>query len=312
MTIPSRYRVTVLALALVLAAGLLALVVGLRAGPAQAQSSGDTPCVGVLPPGVYDGNVVVPEGELCQILGSEVRGNILVREGGGLFLVSSTVLGDVKGVADDVFIRVADNSTILGNVEVLRNSRLEVWFNTLRGTSPDGAPLGLRGDVKVGENSTLDVLDSTILGNVVGDKARNVQVVSSTVGKNIVHKESTGPVVFICGTTVEEGNIEIEKLQSIFVTVGDEEFCSGFGGGNLVLKGNIKVSENNLISAIIGGIRVDQNSVPEGNIQVFKNTGEGPKTVQNNVVGKNLQCFENSPPFVGGPNFAQKAEGQCF
>jgi hypothetical protein len=311
MTIPNRYRVTVLALAMVLAASLLTLVVvvGLRAGPAQAQSSGDTECAGTLPPGVYDGNVVVPPGASCTLLSVQVKGNILVREGGILTLQFSTVLGDVKAVADGVSIDVEGNNTILGNVVVLRNSDLALLRNGLQGTSPDGAPLGLRGDVRAGQNSTILAADIIILGNVVGDKTSQVVVISSTVGKNIVLKEGTGAGALICGTTVEEGNIEIKKLQSDDLLVGDEELCArNFGGGNLVLKGGIKVSGN----TITGELGVDQNSVPEGNIQVFKNTGEGTKTVQFNEVGKNLQCFENSPPFVGGPNVAQKAAGQCF
>jgi hypothetical protein len=315
MAITNHFRAVITVLALALAAVLLVLV-GLRTEPAQAQSSneGDTECVGTLPPGIYYGNVVVPEGQSCTIQGSEVRGNVLVREGGRLLLQRSTVRGDAKAVADGVIISVADDSTVLGNVEVLRNSFLSVEQNTLRGTSPDGALLGLRGDVKAGENSFLGARDSTILGNVVGDKANRVDIIdfptipgASVVGKNFVHKEGAEGFVRICGTTVEDGNIEIEKLGAHQVFVGDEAFCSGFGRGNTVLKGDIKVWENT-----IRALGVDQNRVPQGNVQVFKNVGEGPKTVQFNTVGKDLQCFENTPPFLGRPNVATKAERQCF
>jgi hypothetical protein len=44
---------------------------------------------------------------------------------------------------------------------------------------------------------------------------------------------------------------------------------------------------------------------------VFKNSGAGTKVVQGNNVAENLQCFENSAPFIGTPNTAQKSEGQC-
>ena len=49
-----------------------------------------------------------------------------------------------------------------------------------------------------------------------------------------------------------------------------------------------------------------------GNMGVLKNSGDGDKQVVGNTVGQNLQCFDNTPPFLGGPNTAGKAEGQCF
>ena len=82
-------------------------------------------------------------------------------------------------------------------------------------------------------------------------------------------------------------------------------------GKGRVLKGDIQVRENT-IAPFVRSLGVDNNFVLQGNVQVFKNAGEGRKTVQNNQVGKDLQCFENTPPFVGGPNVAQKREGQCF
>jgi hypothetical protein len=90
-------------------------------------------------------------------------------------------------------------------------------------------------------------------------------------------------------------------------------FNCGPSGGNTLSKGNIKVEENT-VTSVFGfgaGLRVDQNRVA-GDLQVFKNRGPAQKTVQGNTVGENLQCKKNSPPFVGGPNAAKKAEGQCF
>ena len=46
-------------------------------------------------------------------------------------------------------------------------------------------------------------------------------------------------------------------------------------------------------------------------MQVLRNLGPGSKTVMQNFVG-HLSCFDNSPPFIGGPNNAQQADGQCF
>jgi hypothetical protein len=59
------------------------------------------------------------------------------------------------------------------------------------------------------------------------------------------------------------------------------------------------------------GMAVNRNTVG-GNVQVLKNRGEGPKTVLDNTVRQDLQCNKNDEPFVGGPNVAHQAEGQCF
>jgi hypothetical protein len=56
---------------------------------------------------------------------------------------------------------------------------------------------------------------------------------------------------------------------------------------------------------------VGSNTVSE-NLQVYKNTGPGTKQVIQNTAGQIVQCFDNSPPFIGGPNTAPKKEGQCF
>ena len=50
---------------------------------------------------------------------------------------------------------------------------------------------------------------------------------------------------------------------------------------------------------------------PTSNMHVISNSGTGDKTVAGNTV-KNIICLNNDPLFVGGPNGAQHAVGQCF
>jgi hypothetical protein len=234
MTIPNRYRVTVLAMAMVLATALLAVVL---AKPAWAD---DTQCVGFLT-GVHD-NVVVPPGATCFL----------------------------------------NNATVNGNVKALQDSRL---FMT--------------GD--------------TVFGNVEGDKAENVSVRNSVVRQNILIKEGETPGpgfndAIVCATTVQEGNIQVEKMAGEIVIGAFQAFCQP----NIVEKGTIKVEDNLVVGGAFFGLQIRQNQVAQ-NLQVFKNKGPGaPKVVQGNTVGQDLQCFENDQPFIGGPNAAQKAEGQCF
>lgn len=178
----------------------------------------------------------------------------------------------------------------------------------------------INGNVKALENSQLTIIDSTVRGNVEGDKADVVQILdtfapgASLIGGNFEAKEGNF-FARVCGTTLAGGNIQVEKFRpdatnvNTYVLIGGPSFCGFLGGGNTLLKGNIKVEEN--MVAGFGELHVDQNSVA-ANLQVFRNTGPTTKTVQNNTVGESIQCKENSLPFIGGPNTAPKKEDQCF
>jgi hypothetical protein len=169
------------------------------------------------------------------------------------------------------------------------------------------------GNVKALEDSRLLISDSNVRGNVEGDKADIVQIFFTTVRESISIKEGgpaeapapafnvcVGPSgttpceVLLAAATVEEGGIQIEKMTGDVLV------------DRAILPGNLKVEEN-----FIAGLLLIQNSSVDQNLQVFKNMGLGNKFVQVNTVGDNLQCFENAPPFLGRFNTAGKAEGQC-
>jgi hypothetical protein len=171
----------------------------------------------------------------------------------------------------------------------------------------------ITGNIKALQNSTLFVAGgNTIGGNVEGDKARDVEIFNrGALLPNVIH--GNGVIVedsietFVCGAVLPHGNIIIVKNRGALLGVGGP-FCAGFfGGGNTVERGNIKV-EDNVISS---SLEVSDNRVGQ-NVQVYKNTGAASKRVANNTAGESVQCFDNLPPFVGGPNFAPKREGQCF
>jgi hypothetical protein len=235
IAIPNRYRVTVLMLAMVLAAGLLVAVL---AKPAWAE---DSECVGVLT-GVHD-NVVVPPEAFCSIEGAQVNGNVKALHDSRLFMFGTTVFGSVEGDKAEV-VTIRNNSVVRQNI-LIKN-----------GETPDN--------------------DDAV----------------------------------VCATTVQEGNIHVEKMTG-------EIIIGGFSGTdcspNTVEKGSIKVEKNISAPLINGfGMNIVGNQVAQ-NLQVFKNKGLGStKFVLGNTVGQNLQCFENDERFIGGPNAAQKAEGQCF
>jgi hypothetical protein len=179
----------------------------------------------------------------------------------------------------------------------------------------------VRGNVHARPDSHLGIQNSRIDGSVEGDKADLVQVHSgSSVRGNVWVKEG-GPApastaaTFICsgggpftpcevailGSTVG-GNVHVERMTGD-IAIGDTLFL-----GLMVDTGNIK-AEDNLIPA--GNLfQIHRNRVA-GNLQVFKNTGPGSKSVQFNTVREDLQCFENTAPFFGAGNTAQQSQGQC-
>jgi hypothetical protein len=185
-------------------------------------------------------------------------------------------------------------------------------FCTLQGAQ-------VRGNVKVLENATLQANASRIEGNVQGDKSRGVllQFQTQVEGDFQVKggsQSSAGTTGFDIFTRVG-GDAQVEENQ------GRTFIDTATVGGNIhVLKstgfievefntvgGNVKIEDN----VPRFGMTILRNQVA-GNMQVFKNRGPAPKQVVFNTVREDLQCFENDPPFLGGPNVAQKREGQCF
>lgn len=179
------------------------------------------------------------------------------------------------------------------------------------------------GNVKALQDSRLRINSSNVGGNVEGDKADIVQVDASTVRENITIKEG-GPAVapaagfhfctqfsppsstpceaVVINSTIEDGNIQIEKMQ------GDTVVRANGLLSLSPIRGNIQIYETFVAAAEF--LSIDGNSVSQ-NVQVFKNGGPGRKLVVFNTVRENLQCFENVPPFVGSANIARQAQGQC-
>jgi hypothetical protein len=169
----------------------------------------------------------------------------------------------------------------------------------------------IKGNVKALEDSILNISGATTVGGSIdADKPDNTQIfgAGNVVRGNIQVKEGGNGVqgVSVCGVTMPDGNIQIEKMNGGIFVGGSG--CAAFGGGNILRKGGIKVEENFVTAAF--GLRIGQNRADQ--IQVFKNKGPGAKTVTGNTVRQNLQCQKNKAPFVGGPNTARHKQGQCF
>ena len=253
--------------------GVALMALAVSAPPALA---GDTRCAGPLT-GVHD-NVVVPERAVCIMNGATVKGNVKALPASTLQISSSVIGGNVEG----------------DKPEALALSRVTPLFppNVVGGNvTVIGAGAGFPFQVPGGPlvHVSVAVCDTTLPdGNVSIEKSSGGTV---AVGSPIIE----------CGAnTLKKGNIFLQQnVVSEFLVVT----------GNAVRKGNIFLQEN-VVSLPSSVLLVSDNAVG-GNGQVFKNRGPGAKSVSGNTVREDLQCKENDPPFVGGPNAARKAEGQC-
>lgn len=172
------------------------------------------------------------------------------------------------------------------------------------------------GNVKVERDATLRALGARIRGNVQGDGVASIELrFQTSVGGDFHMKggaagapsEFTGGVT-IGGDVLVEGNAGDTIIRDADVT-GDIDVLKNFGFVRVEINtvgGDVSVAANS------GGLSVFRNRVA-GNMKVEKSAGAVfTKQVVANVVVANLQCVDNDQTFVGGPNTAGKAEGQCF
>jgi hypothetical protein len=190
------------------------------------------------------------------------------------------------------------------------------------------------GNVVAPQGSACTLFNAQIAGNVFAFEGSTLSAESSEIAGNTTVRGATSAsllVTFVGGdvTTVDTGHTSVD----LFSTVG--------GNLEVVEGGGFSLS----ISEVIGNLRVERTSglievgetlirgeaqffdngaagpaasldvvdnIVLGNLQVYRTRGLLPKVVADNRVGQNVQCFDNDPPFVGGPNEAQQSQGQCF
>jgi hypothetical protein len=219
-----------------------------------------------------------------------------VQEPGGATGDASSSPGDTPAETPAIPINTDENFDCRGTV---RGTFANVFV-------PAGATCRLQrstvnGNVLAREGSRLYVSDTRVAGNIDGVEARVVQVKGGWLGGSIQIADGSsagelGAAVY-GGTVLTQGNIQIIKMNTGGIRIADVR----------LRKGNIKVEENSIGSSL----EVARNSVAQ-NIQVNRNRGGGRKTVHGNRVYQIVQCKENTSAFVGGPNAAAEAEGQCF
>lgn len=176
------------------------------------------------------------------------------------------------------------SGTTVGNISVRSNQAC-----TLEGVT-------VQGNVVVAEGGRLTLNGGRVDGNVQAERPSRLEVTGADVEGNLQVQQ--GSVVLVTETTVQ-GDIQVTEMSGpgdVVITLA----------GNLVLGGNIQVSDNRVSS-----LQVTTNTVATGNMQIVKNSGGGAKVVSGNTVAQNLQCKENTSPFTATLNVAGNREDQC-
>jgi hypothetical protein len=159
----------------------------------------------------------------------------------------------------------------------------------------------VNGNVLARERSRLFISATRVAGNIDGVAASVVQVKGGSVGGNIEVGDGSSPgevgVAVYAGTVLTRGDLRVRRMNTGEIRIADIRLRNG----------SITVEENFVSSSL----RVVRNFVAK-DVTVRRNRGAGQKIVRNNEVLQTIKCEENAPPFVGGPNQAARAEGQCF
>jgi hypothetical protein len=190
-----------------------------------------------------------------------------------------------------------------GGTCTLRNSKVTGRVTASAGSYFQAIRTAIAGDV-VGSGAQTVFLDhgSSVRGSVRAGGVAQLFMFASHVRKNVKVDHATDQV-FICGSTVERGNINVIRSARNIV-VGDPG--AGACAGNTVRRGNMSILWNTTdVQLVISG-----NRFPRGNLLVSGNTGPSPKTVRRNFGGRHIACAANAPQFRASGNRRWKS-GVC-
>ena len=179
---------------------VLALAVTATAGTAQAAGP-PTQCSGAFT-GTTPGNLTVPSGDFCIIIGASIGGNVLVSPGAiGFHSHHSTINGSVLSPGPIVFdVRVLD-STVGHNV-LVGQMRAGTAGGICRSTIGDNVILeNNAGFMNVGSGFPFDVCPFPTSGNHIGG---NLIVDDNSGGNTIINNTVDGSVLVNDNTNFED------------------------------------------------------------------------------------------------------------
>jgi hypothetical protein len=199
-------------------------------------------------------------------------------------LIDQTVVGDLIVPASEACVLI--NVTVRGNVRVGERSGLQVIESRVEGgvsgarfehVSFRDASVG--GRIQLSDGVTTEFERSRAEGNVRLIGLHDARLLTTRVQGNLVMRASR-EVAMLCGTTVEGDARLAEHRGGLFI--GDAPIFPGLCSANEVW----------------GTLRVHHN--------------QSDTVVANTTVGRNLICAANEPePVVYGNQVGGKARGQC-
>jgi hypothetical protein len=251
---------------------------GLLAVAATAQAA-ERRCDGAIGPETVRGNLVVPEGEICDLAGTRVLGTTSVREGAELYAQEAGLRG--VNVARGGYVDLIGSS--VGGLRLSESLGATAQDSSIGGISSAGseflalASSAIRGDVSASGGRTAvfgEVLE--IGGNVEAAGVDFFDLHDSSVDGNFSVRDTQAGSVF-CGNELN-GNSELTRNAGQLTVGSPEQSCAGNSvNGNLIVTGNTAESE-----------------------------------ISDNDVNGNLTCRGNEPPPAGGGNRVNgNKEGQC-
>jgi hypothetical protein len=197
--------------------------------------------------------------------------DVFVPPDGACTLIDSVVTGKVH-VSRNAFFQ-ADGTEIAGKVRADRS--LTIFLNT-------GTTVG--GSVKTYKTTQVFIFNAAVRGDLDVDR--------------------TTEVVQVCGTTVEHGDLEVERSGTDLL-IGDPlaQDCAG----NTVARGDIEIERNFTdVEFVVRGNTVGDD------LEVNRNSGPVEKFVQDNTGGDELECERNEDPFTASGNTGfREIEDQC-
>jgi hypothetical protein len=183
-----------------------------------------------------------------------------------------------------------------------------------------GVLTGTFDKVEVPPGAECQLLNSTVRQWVKADAGSGLLIAFSDVGGNVI---GLSPSYAQAGYDSHvAGNMQVDNaVTGVFAS------CAVFT--NATIDGNVTCNNGNpgspriLTPSTIGGsVDLVSNTGPFGvrilgshigaNVHVNNNSGTGLNGVVGNTIANTLVCQNNNLPFVGGPNTAARAQGQCF
>jgi|tagenome__1003787_1003787.scaffolds.fasta_scaffold20896521_2 hypothetical protein len=139
-------------------------------------------CSGRIEAVSVDGDVTVPNGATCELLGTHVDGNISIGHGGRLYASGVDVDGDIEGERT-LDVEVTAGSNIGGNLQLESGEAVRVT-----GSHVDG-------DLSwQGQDGALELQGATVRGNVVlEENTGGVTVSSNRIGGDLSCEDNAPP-----------------------------------------------------------------------------------------------------------------------